>query len=353
MIDIRAATETDKPQVLELIEEVFGTEEAERAARRWRWHWHQDPRLSHPGYRGVVAEWRGRLIANLTCIPAGLYIAGEAVPACWGVDNLMHFGLTRQALREQQPSGSRASADLSKGLALAMLDHEAAGSIQLGKHVASKMITIGTREGMGFEPIPGSGRWTRRISTTPRMQRGLGKTPGALVGALANLTLPPIPRSGLEVQVLDGPFDARFDGLWERARHEHPAITRRDAALLEWRYRLHPDLEYTVLLVPQGREIRGYAVFSRYVRAGRPRGKLVDLLTLRGDRNAAAALIGTALRRLRRHGVERAEHYACSAELDALLHRFRFEPTPKAYPVMQRGLPTATLYVTDGDGDGA
>jgi len=353
MIEVRAATEADKSQVLGLIEGIFGADDAARAERRWHWHWHEDPRLPEPGYRGVVAEWRGRLIANLSCLPAGLYVAGRPTEACWGVDNLMHFGLTRQALREQRRSGQAEAVDLSKGLALAMLDHPAAGPIQLGKHVAGKMITIGTREGMGFEPIPGSGRWTRRISTRPRMQRGLGRTLGALVGVLMDLGLPRIPGSALAVERLDGAFDARFDRLWEQALGEHPAITRRDASLLNWRYRRHPDIAYTTLVLPEGEEIRGYAVVSRYSRGNRPWGKLVDLLTGRADPEAAAALIGAALRELRRHRVERADHYACSPALDPLLRRLGFAATAKAYPVMQRGLPSTELYCTDGDGDGA
>ena len=106
-------------------------------------------------------------------------------------------------------------------------------------------------------------------------------------------------------------------------------------------------------MLPEGEEIRGYVVVSRYSRGNRPWGKLVDLLTARADTQAATALIGAALRELRRHRVERANHYACSAALDPLLRRFGFAPTAKAYPVMQRGLPTAELYCTDGDGDGA
>jgi hypothetical protein len=51
--------------------------------------------------------------------------------------------------------------------------------------------------------------------------------------------------------------------------------------------------------------------------------------------------------------VERVEFYACGGGLAALLRRFGFRPTAKDYPVMQRGLPAAALYVTDGDGDGA
>ena len=353
MIDVRAASDQDRPQVLQLIEQVFGDAEAQRAERRWDWQWHEDPRLERPGYRGVVAAWRGRLIANLSCIPAGLHVRGEPVTAWWGVDNLMHWGLTRRALREERRREGAEGPRLSKGLALALLDHPAAGPVQLGKHVAGKMMAIGTREGIGFEPVAGSGRWTRRISTVPRLRSVLGRPAGTLAGTLADLALPRIPRRTPEAQVLEGPFDARFDRLWEAVRHEHEAITRRDAAVLQWRYRRHPDIEYRVLVLESADGVRGYLVFSRFERAGRCRSKVVDLLARRGDDAAVEALLAGALRRMRRLGVERVEHYASGPGLAPLLRRFGFRPTAKDYPVMQRGLAAAELDVTDGDGDGA
>lgn len=353
MIDVRAANDRDRPQVIALIEEVFGAGEARRAERRWEWQWHGDPRLDRPGYKGVVAEWKGRLIASLSCIPAGLYVHGEPVTAWWGVDNLMHWGLTRQALREERRSPASGGPRLAKGLALALLDHPAAGPIQLGKHVAGKMIAIGTREGIGFEPVPGSGRWTRRLSTVPRLRQVLGGPTGTLAGKLADLALPRMPQATPAASVLEGAFDVRFDRLWDQARREHAAITRRDAALLDWRYSRHPDTDYTALVLEEPGGVRAYAVFSRFLRDGRCRGKLVDLLTRAGDVEAAGALIASALRHMRRQGVERVEFYACGGGLAALLRRFGFRPTAKDYPVMQRGLPAAALYVTDGDGDGA
>ena len=115
MIEIRPGTEADRPQILERMEEVFGAEPARRAERLWDWQWHQDPRLPSPGYHGVVAEWEGRVIGVLTTIPAGLHIGGEPVQAWWFVDVLVHWGLTRRALREHRRAAAQvAAADLSQ-----------------------------------------------------------------------------------------------------------------------------------------------------------------------------------------------------------------------------------------------
>ncbi len=115
MIEIRPGTDADRPQILARMAEVFGPEPAARAERLWDWQWHQDPRLPTPGYRGVVAEWRGQIIGNLATIPAGLHLGGEPVRAHWCVEVLTHWGLMRQALREQrrQAGGGATSARAS------------------------------------------------------------------------------------------------------------------------------------------------------------------------------------------------------------------------------------------------
>ncbi|MGE5154584.1 MAG: GNAT family N-acetyltransferase, partial [Bdellovibrio bacteriovorus] len=238
MIQIRPGTDGDRPQILERMEEVFGAEPARRAERLWDWQWREDPRLPSPGYRGVVADWDGRLIGVLSTIPAGLHIGGEPVQAWWFVDVLVHWGLTRQALREQRRAGGRGATDLPGGIAAALFDHPAAGPIQLGKHIADAMMTIGHR--LGFAYLPNTGSLHRRVSMRRPLGRLLGTHLGDLTGAILDLALPAIPRPPFPVRLHEGPFDGRFDRLWESMRPRFPAICRRDAALLEWRYRRHP-----------------------------------------------------------------------------------------------------------------
>ncbi|MBM3887703.1 MAG: GNAT family N-acetyltransferase [Verrucomicrobia bacterium] len=354
MIEIRPATDSDKNQILERMAEVYNPAEAERAKRRWDWQWRDDPRLEKPGYQGVVAEWRGRIIANMSCLPAGLYINGQPVKAQWGVDALVHWGMTRQAIREQRRSGSAKAPDLSEGIAAAFLNHPAFGPGQFGKNFSDSMRTIAVR--IGCKPKPGSGVWMRRVSYRHRLQRTLGRPLGALVAAGADLAIGRMPRPTLPVAVFDGDFDARFDRLWERARTEYPAITRRDAALLNWRYRRHPDISYRVLILERGVELRGYVIFSTFFHRDRFRGKIVDLLTALDDSEAADALLAGALRQLRTLGVERAESFASGPEEAAAFARHGFEPRlnkdGKELPMLTRFLPDIRIYATEGDGDG-
>lgn len=366
MIDIRPGTEADRPQILGRMEEVFGSAAAQRVEAQWDWRWQRDPRLPTPGYRGIVATWEGQVIANLATIPAGLQIGAMPVQAWWLVDVLMHWGLARRALRAsvvaRRSSGAAGGPDLSQGLAMALFAHPAAGPIQLGKHVSAPMIGVGGRR--GFEALADTASLRRRVSTSAPLGRLLGRQLGAGLAALVDPLLGPSPRPRLPVQVHDGPFDARFDALWARLCTAYPAICRRDAALLDWRYRQRPGLDCTVLTLPDSDGLRGYCVLHAFEQPGsgrrraRRRARVLDLLTAPDDRAARTALLAAALATLRRQRVERAEGFFCGAELADLLHRLGFAPKRdrqgQVSVLWARHLPAAArgLYVTQGDGDG-
>jgi hypothetical protein len=355
MIDIRLATEADKGEILARIEELFGKAAAQRVERLWYWQWHRDPRLASPGYRGIVAEWDGRVIGNLGTIPAGLYIRGEPARAWWFVDVLVHFGMSRRALRAHKRATAAGGPDLSRGIAAAMFEHPGAGPIQLGKHVSEPMLAIARR--IRFEAQPDSGSFRRRVSLRHPLGRFLGATTGDLLAAVADLALPRIPEAGEPVRRFDGPFDARFDALWSAAKDAYPAICRRDEAVLEWRYRQHPDRDYSVLTLEDGAGLRGYCVVKVFDQGRRRRGKVVDLLTMPADRPAARALLAGALAELRRQRAERADCFATGADLIATLARLgfarRLSESQRPRSLMSRHWPgVCDLYATQGDGDG-
>ena len=356
MIDIRPGTDADRPQIIARIAEVFGPDPAARADRLWDWQWHQDPRLPTPGYRGVVADWRGQIIGNLGTIPAGLYLDGEPVGAHWAVDVLVHFGLMRQALKEHRRHPTATGPDLSQGIAAALFDHPHAGPIQFGKHISDPMTAIMKR--IGFVPPTDSGSMHRRVSLKHTLGRALGRPLGGLIGAVADLGLPLGRRPRLPLEPLTGPFDARFDRLWEEVRGSYPAIGLRDARTLNWRYRQHPEGDYQVITTGEGTRLCGYVVLLSYDKGRRRWAKIVDLLTVPGDTEAISALVSGALRRLRGARAERVEIFACGAGLGATLRSLGFSPrltkSGRPQPLLTRALPPAAagIYVTQGDGDG-
>lgn len=354
MFEIRAGRESDKPQILELIKEIFGSEPADRTARRWDWQWHQDPRLLEPGFRSVVAEWNGRVIANLSCIPAGLFIDGKPVEAYWYADALTHWGSVRQALREQKRAGQAGGLKLPRGIAAVMLDHPAAGVMQLGKHLTDPMTVVAYKIGSTDQPVTGS--WSRLISFRQPLERYFGKLLAMPVAFFVDLIIPRVPQPGMAVKTLTGDFDARFDGLWEQARNEYQAITRRDRATLNWRYRQHPDTAYQVLTVEDHEGLRGYLIYSVFYRHQQRRAHILDMLASHRDTAVLEALIAEALHQLRRQSVHRVECYAGGLTAIAALEHMGFKPrlhNGKVQCTLVRGIPPLDeLYITRGDGDG-
>ncbi|MFZ1537479.1 MAG: hypothetical protein WAT23_08855 [Chromatiaceae bacterium] len=355
MIEIRPGTEADRPQIVARMAEVFGDEPAARAERLWDWQWHRDPRLPTPGYRGIVAEWRGQIIGNLATIPAGLHMGGVPVTAYWCVDVLMHWGLMRQALRDHRRQMG-VGPDFTHGIAAALLDHPSAGPIQLSKHIADPMMAIIGR--IGFKAMPGTCSLQRRISLRHTLARGLGRPLGGMLGAVVDLGLPIGPRPGLPVEVLAGGFDGRFDRLWEEVRSRYSALCQRDARTLDWRYRQQPEGDYRVLTTGVGERLRGYLVLLTYKHRSRRRAKLVDLLTAPDDTEAIRALLCGGLHWLRDWRAEKVEAFACGNGIGTILGSMGFAPPlnkfGQPHPLMARGLPAAAegIYVTQGDGDG-
>jgi hypothetical protein len=357
VIEIRPGTDLDRPQILARIAEVFGATQAARTDRLWDWQWHQDPRLPTPGYRGLVAVWRGHVVGALSTIPAGLHIEGRPVTAHWCVDVLVHWGLLRQALKDAERQAPVDAPDLSRGVAAALLDHPAAGPIQLAKHISDPMMAIIER--LGFTAVAGSGSVDRRVTIRHPLGQVLGPRLGGWLGALGDLALPRIPAPRLAVEPLASVFDGRFDHLWETVRPLYPAICLRDARTLDWRYGRHPEGGYQVLTVGDAARLRGYVVVLAHPKGRRRWGKIVDLLTAPGDAEAIAALVAGALGVLRTERAERVEAFACSAQVAAVLGSLGFAPrltkSDRPQPLMARALPevAAGIHVTQGDGDGA
>jgi hypothetical protein len=357
MIDIRLGSDADRGQILQRMEEVYGSGPARHADRLWEWQWHRDPRLPAPGYSGVVAEWQGRIIGNLATIPAGLLIEGQPVQAWWFVDVLVHWGLTRMALRSiKRRREGEVGVDLSRGIAAALFDHPKAGPIQLGKHVSDPMSSICGR--VGFVPVPHTGGWHRRVSTRHPLGRVLGSHLGDATAAVVDLALGPRPRPHLPVETHSGRFDARFDALWTSLRGRYAAICRRDAEVLNWRYADCPDADHQVLTLSNSDGLRGYCVLRAFERGERQRGKILDLFTAPDDRPARESLLAAALRELRAQRVERVECFASGAGMEGLLRGFGFSPrlsrSGRTGPAIARHLPETVgeIFITQGDGDG-
>jgi hypothetical protein len=354
-LDVRKATDADRPHILELIRKVLGEGAAERAERRWDWHWHQDPRLKSKGYQGLVVEWDGEMIASIAMVPAGLFVDGVLLPdAVWFTEALTHWGRLRRALRAARKDARlRGEPESFKGPLSEILDHPLCPRQQLGKHLTRAMQVVAYR--VGSVDQPGTGSWARNVSYQGLLGQVLGRPIGRPIGALLDFFAPEPSSPDLPVQLMEGRFDARFDALFENAVSFHRAITRRDAAYLNWRYRHNPDGQYDVLVSETEGQLLGYLIVGLFERHGQPRAHVLDVLVLDDDPDVAMALFAAALRRLRRQRIARLECYTGSSMIRDVLEHYGFRQRLEGRRPMRtlvRRIDVPELYITRGDGDG-
>jgi len=328
MLTAGPAREQDRGPIIELTRRTFGDDFAAQLDREWHWQWHADPRLAEPGYRGVVVREGERIVGTTALLPAGLHVAGVPVDAWWQVCTAVDEHCRRRGVGALLQQRMEAHSILAKG--------PSEGALALFKST-------------GYQVVDFGGYWTRTLDFKARLQRSTGGGVGGALGSLANAFIESVPEMPSGVTELSGDFDASFDALWESARKQYPAITRRDAAVLNWRYRRKPFADYTVLVL----ENRGYLTFSDFERRGILRGRIVDVLAGRDDEDARRDLIAGALHALHERGADRVDCLATSPVVRESLRAAGFSPAKRPDPLVMRGIELDEPYFCAGDGDGA
>jgi len=295
--------------------------------REWTWQWHDDPRLASPGYHGLVVVDGGQIVGSTALQPAGLHVSGRPVPAWWQVNTVVHKDFRRRGIAALLNDRMPAATILAKGPSTAML------------HVFRKC---------GYREVETGGYWRRTLTYKDRMAR-IDSTLGVLATVI-DATLRKLPQVSPDVKPLKGDFDARFDALWSEARASYPAITLRDSATLNWRYRRRPNTIYRVLVHGNG---AGYVVLSTFKRRGTLRGIIADLLARPTSDTARTELLVAALCALRELGADRVSAYATDPAVQTALRGLGFRPSRGKDPLLVRGTSAADPYITAGDGDGA
>ena len=351
-VELRLARESDRGGILETIAASLGREHAGEVERLWDWRWRDCPHLEEPGYRGAVGIWRDQVVATVTYQPAGLSRAGEPLPAFWGVDAGVHPGRLREILREarrrrKREGGERASSSIVEDL----LVFPDAPAIHLAKNLTPRMQMVARR--VCDLLVTEGGNLMRKLSFRPRMRRLVGEALAPAVSFLPDRLIGLFPRGLPGAKVHEGDFDASFDELWRVTRDDYPIIGCRNAAALNWRYRRHPFRSYTTLVHREGGRLRGYVVVTVLEKRGRARGRVVDLLTRRGDHETAVRLLTGACRILLNRGVPHVDCYVSLEEQKQAYRRLGFKLRSAPSPIYVIGECEGKFYVTAGDGDGS
>lgn len=338
-VEIRASREQDREGILGLAEHVFGTQPAQTMRREWQWQWHEDPRLQRPGHVGVVAECRGEIVASTALQPAGMVWDGEPVSAWWSVNTMVHSRHRRQGIAER--------------MFTSMLS-ERENDIVLGKGISAPALPM--LQKCGFTLADTGGYWRRTLNLAPSLARLVGPwlaKPLALVPNVIRCRLPAKPDAVVAVDATSASaFDARFDELWSSIVNKFECITRRDAAVLDWRYRRHPLQRFRVLQCFDGPRLRGYIVFRIHERRRIRRARICDLLAADDSADVRQRLLLGAMHAAREAGADRIDCFAGAQSLRQSLRQLAFTPAAGPEPLAMRGVSCKSPYVMAGDGDG-
>jgi hypothetical protein len=351
-VELRVAGEADREGILEVIAAALGAEHAREVEQLWDWRWRQCPHLPRPGYYGGVGIWRGEVVATVTFLPAGLCRGGEPLSAFWGVDAAAHPGRLREVLRESHRRRKREGGErVRPSIVEDLLVFPDAPTAMIAKNLTPRMQTVARR--VCHQLATGGGNLMRGLSVRPRLSRFLGRRLAPVAAFLPDRLIGLFPRGLAGAEIRDGDFDDSFDDLWRAAWPEYPIIGRRDAATLNWRYRRHPFQTYTTIVHREGGRLRGYAVVTVVEKRGRSRGRVVDLLTRRGDEESAVRLLTGACRILLKRGVAHVDCYVSHEDQKTPYRRLCFKSRTAPSPLFVMGECDGEFYLTAGDGDGS
>ncbi len=201
MADVRAASSSDRSQLLDLIREMIPGVDAEA---RWRWLYDKNP-----GGEALtwMAEASGEVAGCTSFFPFRLWLDGEEVRTALGGD-----GYVRPAFRRG-----------GVGFALHYASRNAMAQQRIGcMYGAPGAMNVTPLKHGGSRELGHVARWVRPIR--------LGKRGGAL----ANLPLAVPP--GVSVLEPMRPHDERIDRVWAAARETLRLSAVRDAAFYTWRF---------------------------------------------------------------------------------------------------------------------
>jgi hypothetical protein len=90
-------------------------------------------------------------------------------------------------------------------------------------------------------------------------------------------------------------FGEEIEELWHRAKTDYHAIFARNLTFLKWRFERAPFLTYRMFLARRDGRVVGYMVLRRALEGEQRLGTIVDLFTVRRDKEAIEELVRFSL----------------------------------------------------------
>lgn len=305
----RLATPEDGQGIFKLAQKVSGVK---YQISHWRWEF-----LNNPTHKfcTFIAEDNGNIIGQQSLLPVWMNLDGGKILGAQSVNTMTHpayrgQGINTSLARECYTYAASQGVELlyrfpneqSYPIALRL------GWTDLGtlpclmkilkpktfirsflRRIPRSLKSFNPKSIIQGETIP---KIVATIAKNPGwflLKSGMGKQRGKAVGYV-------------KVERIDT-FDSRFDDFWSKVKGMFPISIWRDSAYLNWRYRSHPDENYTVLIAEED-VLTGFIVV-KCSRGQYNTGYIVDFLSLPDKAGSALHLISAALGYLKNQGMDR------------------------------------------------
>ena len=307
---ITPRTAADDEELFRLYGAVFGKARSESSRSRWRWQYLENPASAEAGPDIWVARENGTLLGQYASMPVRLWWGGREVRASWGMDVFLSPAARGRGAGAQLFTAWSDHVEVALGLGLTPSSY--------GLFQKLRYADVG--------PVPFYRKiLDGRAIAARRVPRPLSGPVGRMLELGWRLRHPERRRDARDVAVSPiTRFDARYDGLWERAGGSYAMCVRRDAAYLNWKYADCPHRRYDLLEATRGGVLAGFAVSRHEEQGGVRLGWVLDLFADAGDHGARDALLGRVLDGFRAEGVARAQAFSMSGAVGEDLRRRGF-----------------------------
>jgi hypothetical protein len=304
-LEVRRARWQDQNAISDFVAEAYGDQAAYKGRARWQWQFVDNPFREGSAFPPPVwiACDRDRVIGQVAVQEGALQVKGRKLRAGWIVDVMILPEYRGRRLGHRLHDAVAAENDILVTLTMASATRrivERAGAITLGKvNRYSRWLRLsdGALERYVKYHAARGGRISRVVGVAFDRLR-LNQLAPRLVNpmlALADITRRDHPAAtDLEIVEVDV-FGADIDDLWERTRHEYPAIFARDRSYLNWRFVTVPQLDYRKFVARRSGRAVGLVVTRRCTPVELPFGIIAELYGSRHDSAVLAALLRHAI----------------------------------------------------------
>ena len=290
---LRNAISSDKSNILEHLEDIWGSETAAQRGAIWKWLYEENPYLNGKFSEIWIFTDEKKVYGVTFSTPARLLIKNEPVDIQWF--GTISVSQNMRDLHQAWKFGKRMRDKRAYGLGFPL-----ERTIPLYKKWADDVDQL--------HIIGKFGNMVKTLRVDHYVkQKALAPAANLIYRAVDSVVTrinEDFFPGGYTVEKIDR-FDDSFDDWFESIRpgFEGLVISMLDQDYLNWRYIEPPVLDYTPFLLRKHGRIKGFFILEEYISNGLPVCSIAEHLTAWKDRRSFRKILSAAVRESRRRNV--------------------------------------------------